>query len=87
MSDAIDLAHKRRLAESDKAQDARLVTPKDILIDLVNQIDKGEIDPDKMVVCWCNMEKDKAGWSLANMNRLEVLGLVSEFTYYYNRDV
>lgn len=82
----IDLAHKRRLAEADKEQDCQKVTPRDILIESLRAMDAGEIEADKLIVVWCNMEKNKAGWQVANCNRLEVLGLVNEFQHHFNSD-
>lgn len=82
----IDFAHKKRLAEADKSQDCRAVTPRDILVETIRQIDAGEIDADKLIVLWCNMEKNKAGWQVSNCNRLEVLGLTCEFQHYFNSD-
>jgi hypothetical protein len=41
-----------------KAEDARKWTPRDVLVSLLRDIDKGEIAPDQLVVCMSRDNED-----------------------------
>ena len=50
---------ERRSDASRKASDW---SPRECLISVLRQIDRGEIDPKGLIVCWCEVD-DKAGVS------------------------
>lgn len=74
----IDFAHKRRLAEADKQQDAKLITVKDTLLEMIEDIDNGYIDPKMCVLIWCNKDIPMAGWRMSGVNKYEAIGLLAE---------
>ena len=87
MTNLVDLAHKRRIKECDQTHDSTKVTPRDILVEAIRAIDAKEIEPEKMVIVWAKLTDNISGWQTANVNKYEVLGLISEFEHYYNKGV
>jgi hypothetical protein len=64
-------------------------TPRDALIELLRQIDKGEADPNALVICWGEVDpKDPtAGYttfSSACPNGIVALGLLTRCVYRIN---
>lgn len=52
MSDVVDLGFEKRVREADAAADCTKWTPRDVLVDMVAQIDRGEVSPDCIFVTW-----------------------------------
>jgi len=76
-------AHRAERENSMQAQ-----TPRDILIETLALIDRGELDPDTLVIGWgCWAEDDHtrtSGFRVAAVDSLAVNGLLSRIQYRFN---
>lgn len=55
-------------------------TPRDALIDILRQIDSGEIEPDALIVCYAKNETRTGGfctYSVSSPNALTTLGMLA----------
>lgn len=62
---------------ADKANSGCAWKPRDALISLLRRIDKGEINPETLVVCW-REETGRFGWETASPLFVISLGLMTE---------
>lgn len=64
-------------------------TPRDILIETLALIDRGELDPDTLVIAWgCwsadNEHERQSGFRVAAIDSLAVNGLLQRISYRFN---
>lgn len=72
---------------SNKSQNAKDWTPRDMLVHLLRAIDCGEIALDSAVVCYRAKDEkgdEFTGWQAATPNVLVTLGLLSRVSYSIN---
>lgn len=62
---------------ADKANCGCAWKPRDALISLLRRIDKGEIDPETLVVCW-REASGRFGWESASPQFIISIGLMTE---------
>lgn len=72
---------------SDRSQKCSDWTPRDCLIDLLRQIDKGTVRPDVLVISWAQTvgpDAVNSHYSVAAPNVLAALGVVARSAYRMN---
>lgn len=73
-------------AERDNSMQVQ--SPRDILIEALGMIDRGEIDPDTLVIAWgCWADDDhtrQSGFRVAAIDSLAVNGLLARIQYRFN---
>ena len=83
--------HPRSVTEirSDKSQNAADWSPRDVLINLLRQIDEGKADPTALVVAWGNIEGDTVDthYAASSPNGLVTLGVVARVMHRLNRNM
>lgn len=75
--------HPKSIAEirSDATQDAKDWTPRDVLIDLLRQIDGGELKPDALLVVYSKPDEIRPGFSLSSPSITHTIAMVANFTF------
>ncbi len=66
-------------ARAEAAADASKWTPRDVLINTLRRLDRGEIDPAELIICWAEFTEAGAvrpKTAIAGSNALTVVGLL-----------
>lgn len=71
--------HPKSISEvkGDKTGLAEDWQPRDVLINILRQIDSGEIAPTALVVSWDDKRNGKCGWSASSPDNITTLGLLA----------
>lgn len=68
---------------ANKSESASDISPRSTLIALLRQIDKGEIEPETLVVAWASRIADSkrtSGWAAAGNDLLAQIGILHRTT-------
>lgn len=73
---------------AERENSMQVQSPRDILIETLGLIDRGELDPDTLVIAWgCWADDDhtrQSGFRVAAIDSLAVNGLLQRISYRFN---
>jgi hypothetical protein len=74
--------------KANREDDASLMKPRSVLVELLRGIDSGEINPTVIVVCHCEIDENgnvrDINWNSASPNCLLSIGLLDRVRYMIN---
>lgn len=90
MTDVINLGEEKRIRESYESCDASAWTPRDVIVDLLRDIDTGKVAPTSLIVTWIEQGEEEdtvrsGNYRVSARNVYESTFMISRLAFEHDR--